>query len=267
MESKPAHLVPLDAWLPTCSLLLQSHPLHLNGRIPELLPLLAFCLLFCQHHKTHKCHVEKQESLNPQQWAQHRLEHRNIPLKLLQQAPRSCWSTENFQLGQKPLGCFSTPEHPHCCCVFTAHFTVWHESVQNWPLYQGGRVAQLPAWTQELVNLCLLSYQLQFSTYPPHTQKRVLHQAISHRWHLVFSLLTHKKYHAERVLCTKKDIFNHNECREFHILLHNQWLHYCFLKSIYSPYAFSYSKSNPPPGTPSFPAVRKTSTVPHLWAS
>lgn len=103
--------------------------------------------------------------------------------KLLNYGELSAWS-ETTQ-------CFCTAEHTHCCCVSTAHFTVWHKSVQNWPLYQGGRIAQLPAWTQLRVGELVFtqSYKLQSSAYSPHTKKWVLHRAISHRWHLVFTFL------------------------------------------------------------------------------
>lgn len=177
--------------------------------------------------------------------------------KLLKHGELSAWS-ETSQ-------CFSTPEHTPCCWGCTAHCTVWHKSVQNWPCTKEEEQPSFqPGHNSDLVNLCFLKVTNSNLLHIHHTPK-LFHQAISHRWHLVSTLFTHKKYHAEHVICTKtqKYIFNHNECREFH----NQWLHYCFLKSIYSSCAFSCSKSNPPPGILSFPALTKTSTVPHFWVS
>lgn len=81
-----------------------------NSKITPTAPILPAVL-----PTPHKCHVEKQESPNPQQWAQCRLEYRNIPMKLLQQTSRSCQSMENFLLGQKPSSAF-----PHLTIHITA---------------------------------------------------------------------------------------------------------------------------------------------------
>lgn len=60
-----------------------------------------------------------------------------IPMKSLQQPSGSCWSMEEFLLGHKAPSGLHTWTHT-CCWGFTAHFTAWHRSGQNWPCTKEG---------------------------------------------------------------------------------------------------------------------------------